>query len=219
MNLSPEIFGPCTMRAVSWNTWKKQDDLFTTQTITRLYHIGHDTYFKQMLASTNTRLQRAKLRYVTYVRAAPRWKPLQLSFLLDKRLVLSPTNLNLTVPDPLPFQEPIQKKIKQMQRRMVVHTNDDCREKTTQSLSNLGTGSYGGQHRVNEFPHKSSDVLLELFLQIGTPNLIESCQYPRPRQNFFISNCRKLRVISQHFFSHCSTRGNEDPCLIFWRRQ
>ena len=33
MNRSPEVTGPRTMRAVSWNTWKKQDDLYTTQTI------------------------------------------------------------------------------------------------------------------------------------------------------------------------------------------
>jgi len=56
MNFSLEETGPRTMRAVSWNTWEKQDDFFPTQTIPKLYHFGHDTYFKQMLASTKTSL-------------------------------------------------------------------------------------------------------------------------------------------------------------------
>ena len=108
VNLSPEVTGPRTMGAVSWNTCIKQDDSPANQTIRRLHHIRHDTYFKQMLASTKTSLQRAKRQDVTYVRAAPRWKPLQLSLVLHKGLVLSPTSLNPTASDPPPFQTPIQ---------------------------------------------------------------------------------------------------------------
>ena len=84
MNFSLEVTGPRTMRDFSWNTWEKQDNSCTTQTITRLYHIGHDRNFKKMLASTETSLQRAKQQDVSYVMAAPRWRLLQLSLLLVK---------------------------------------------------------------------------------------------------------------------------------------
>ena len=72
INFLPEVSGPRRMREGSWNTWEKQDNSLTTQTITRFYHIGQDTYFKQMLASPKTSLQRAKRQDVTYVGAAPR---------------------------------------------------------------------------------------------------------------------------------------------------
>ena len=100
------------MRAVSWNTLEKQNISLTTQTITRLYHTGHDTYFKQMLARTKTNLQRVKRQDVTYIRAAPPWRQLRLLLLLDKRLVLSPTSLNPIAFDPPRFQNPIQQKTK-----------------------------------------------------------------------------------------------------------
>ena len=58
-NFSPEVTGPRTIRAVSWKTykkmtyfWLKQSPGFTT--------CGHDTYFKQILTSTKTKLRRAK---------------------------------------------------------------------------------------------------------------------------------------------------------------
>ena len=88
-----------------------------------------------------------------------------------------------------------------MQRRIVVTASDYCRAKTTQSLSNNGTGNYGGQHRVGEILQKSTDVWLELSLQIGTPNLFESCQHPRPRQKLLTGNWGKSRVICQHVLS------------------
>ena len=179
-NLSSEVTGPRTMSAVSWNTLGKQDEKFLTQTIPRPYHIGHNTYNKQMLASTKTSLQGAKRQDVTYVRAAPRWRPFQLSLLLDKGLVLRPTCLNFSALDPPPFLKSIQQKTKQMQRRVSGLANDDRGAKNI-VLVEFRTGSYGGQHRVREFLQKSTGVSSELSLQIGTPNLIESCQYPRPR--------------------------------------
>ena len=42
MNFSSEVTGLRTKRAVSWNTWKKQDNSLTTRTIERLYLIGHN---------------------------------------------------------------------------------------------------------------------------------------------------------------------------------
>ena len=180
----------------------------------RLYHVGHDTYYKQMLVSTKTSPQRAKRQEVTYVRAAPRWKPIRLSLLLNQGLVFSPTSLNIIAFDPPPFQKPIQQKTKQMQRRVVVPANDDCRVKTTQSMCNHGTGSYGGQHRVHEFLLKSTGVPLELPLQIRTPNL-----HRHSDKNSSSANGGNFKWCASTYCSHCSTGGNEDPCLIFWRRQ
>ena len=50
---------------------KKQIKVFQL-TIMKLYHIGHDTYFKQMLTSTEASLRTAERQDITYVRAAPR---------------------------------------------------------------------------------------------------------------------------------------------------
>ena len=85
-----------------------------------------------------------------------------------------------------------------MQRRMIVSANDDFRAEATQTLSNLGTGSYGWQHSVSELLEKTTSVSLELFFQEGTPNLIESCHHPRPRQELFIGKRRKFSVVWQH---------------------
>ena len=110
MNRPPQVNDPRTIRAVSWKTWKKQRQYFATVTITQLYHIGHDTYFKQMLTSTETSLRGAKRQDVTYVRAAPRRRPLQLSLLLNEGLVFTPANLDLTALAPSMIQETIEKK-------------------------------------------------------------------------------------------------------------
>ena len=76
-------------------------------------------------------------------------------------------------------------------RRMIVLSNDDRWAETTQSLSNFGTGSYGGQHRGSEHLQKSTGVSLKLLCQIGAPKLVESRQYSCPGQKLSIGNSRK----------------------------
>ena len=66
------------------------------------YNIGHDTYFKQIAARTETRLLRAKRLEVPYVREIPQSRRLELPQILHKILIFSPTHLNLTVLQP-PF--------------------------------------------------------------------------------------------------------------------
>ena len=219
MNLSQEVTGPRTMRAVSWSTWEKQDVSFLIQTITRLYQIRHDTFFKQLLASTETSLPRAKLQDIAYVRAAFRWRPLHLSLILDKTLVFIPTSLNLTAFDPPPFRKSIQEMIQQMQQRVVVSTNDVGRAKTTISLSNFGTSSYGGQHRVREFFQKSTGVSLQLSFKYKLPILLKAANTRVPDKKSLSAIGGNFDWLASRFCSHCSTRGNEDACLIFWRRQ
>ena len=195
----PEVTGLRTIRAVSWNTWEKQDDLLTTQTIARFYNIGDDTHFKQILASTKTSLQRAKPQDVTYVRAAPRWRPLQLcrcSWTKDWHSARQASiSLHLILPH---SKKPIQQKTKQMHGRVFFPANDDCAAKTTQSLSNLGTNSYCGQHRVREFLQDSKGVSPELSLQIRSLNLLESCQYLSPRQKLLSGHWRNFWMFCQH---------------------
>ena len=152
MNRPPQVTGPRTIRAVSWKTWKTRS-VFSNITITELYHIGHDTYFKQMLTSTETSLRGTKLQDITYVRAAPRRRPLQLSLrssCLNKGLVFRPASLDLTALDPSMIQKTIEQKTQQMQRRMIVSSDDDRRTETAQPLSNLRPGSHSRQHGSRE---------------------------------------------------------------------
>ena len=78
---------------------KKQINVLQITTV-KLWHIGHDTYFKQMLPSTEASLRTAERQDITYVRAAPRWRPLQLSLLLNEGLLFRPATLDLIAVDP-----------------------------------------------------------------------------------------------------------------------
>ena len=191
MNFSPEVTGPRTSRTVSWKTYKNTKTYFWLKQSSSLTTFGHDTYFKQMMTSMKTSLRRAKRQDITYVRAAPRRRPLQLSLLLDKGLVFRPTGLDLTTFYPPTFQKSIQQKTQRVQRRMIVPSNDDRRAETTHSLSNFGTGSCGGQHRGSELLRKSTGVSLKLLFQIGGPSLVESRQKLCPAQKLSIGNSRK----------------------------
>ena len=84
-----------------------------------------------MLTSMKTSLREAKGQDITYVRVAPRRKPLRQSLLLDKGLVFNPRGLDLTALHPPTFQKPIQQQTQQMQRRMIVPANDNRRAETT----------------------------------------------------------------------------------------
>ena len=119
MNCPPQVTGPRTMIAVSWKTWKTRS-IFPNVTITQLYHIGHDTHFKQKLTGTETSLPGAKRQDITSVRAAPRRRPLQLSLLLNVGLVFRPASLDLTALDPSTIQKTIEEKTQQIQWRMIV---------------------------------------------------------------------------------------------------
>ena len=109
----------------------EQDQNLSKTTIVKLSHTGHDTYFKQMLTRTETSLQTAERQDITYVRAAPRWRPLQLSLLLDERLVFRPASLDLTALDPSALQKTIEQLTQQMQWCMVISSDDDRRTETT----------------------------------------------------------------------------------------
>ena len=78
---------------------KKKISVFQI-TIVKLHHIGHDTYFIQILTSTETSLRTAERQEISYVRAAPRRRPLQPSLLLNEGLVFRPASLDLTALDP-----------------------------------------------------------------------------------------------------------------------
>ena len=75
-----------------------------------------------MLTGTETSLRGAKRQDITYVRAAPRRRPLQLSLLLNEGLVFRPASLNLTALDPSTIQKTIEHETQQMQWRMIAPT-------------------------------------------------------------------------------------------------
>ena len=107
---------PRITSVVNWNTWKTQLHermrQFTGAGTTSLF--GYDTYFIQVPTSAKTSLSRTERQDVTYVRAAPRGRPLQLPLLSHKGLVLSPTRLNLAPPSPTLLQQPIQELVEKL---------------------------------------------------------------------------------------------------------
>ena len=111
---------------------------------------GYHTYFIQVPTSAKTSLSRTERQDVTYVRAAPRGRPLQLPLFLHKGLVLSPTRLNFAPPGSTLLQQPIQELDEELQRSNIVPTNHNRRAKTTQTLSDDRACSNGGQNTIHE---------------------------------------------------------------------
>ena len=74
--------------------------------------IGYDTYFILVPMSAKTSLRRTERQDVTYVRAAPRGRLLQLPLFLHKGLVLSPARLKLAPLGPTLLQQPIKSLLK-----------------------------------------------------------------------------------------------------------
>ena len=96
-----------------------------------------------------------------------------------------------------------------MKWRVVVPANDNCRAKTTQPLSDIGTSNYGGEHRVSRWNSH----------QVRTPNHVERCQHMPPDKNSSSEIGGNLEWFASKYCSHCSTSGNEDLCLFFWTKQ
>ena len=119
-----------------------------------------------MLTSTETSLRGTKRQDITYVRAAPRRRPLQLSLLLNKGLVFRPASLDLTAFHPSMIQKTIEQKTLQMQWRMIVSSDDYRWTETAQPLSNLRPGSHSRQHGSRELFQKPTGVTLEFSSQI-----------------------------------------------------
>ena len=88
-----------------------------------------------MLLGTETSLRTAERQDITYVRAAPRRRPLQLSLLLNEGLVLGPASLDLAALQPSTLLKSIEQETQQ--RRMFVTSNDNRRTKTAQAWSNF----------------------------------------------------------------------------------
>ena len=153
-----------------------------------------------MLPGTETSLRTAERQDITYIRAAPRRRPLQLSLLLNEGLVLGPASLDLAALHPSTLQKTIEQETQHMQGRMFVTTNDNRRTKTAQALSNFGAGSHSRQHRRRKLLQELTGIALKLPLQVRTPDLVESDQHPCPGQKLPIRNWSKLGMIRQHIF-------------------
>ena len=110
------VENPRITSVVNWNTWKTQMHermrQLTGVEATSLF--GYDTYFIQVPTSAKTSLRRTEWQDVTYVRAAPRGRPLQLPLHLHKWLVRSPARLNLATFGPTLLQQPIQEFVQEL---------------------------------------------------------------------------------------------------------
>ena len=92
---------------------------------------GYNTYFIQVPTIATTSLSRTERQDVTYVRAAPRGRPLQLPLFLHKGLVLSPARLNLVPLGPALLQQPIHEFVKNLNKSNVVPNNHNRRTEAT----------------------------------------------------------------------------------------
>ena len=152
VNSPPSVGHPRITSVVNWNTWNTEPPRRMRQFKggKATFLIGYDTYFIQMPTSAKTSLCRTEWQDITYVRAAPRGRPLQLPLFLHKRLVLSPGRLNLATPGPILLQQPIQEFVEKLKRSNLVPTNHNCRTELTQTLSNDGAWSNGWQDTIDK---------------------------------------------------------------------
>ena len=103
-----------------------------------------------MPTSAKTGLCRKKWQDVTYVRAAPRGRPLQLPLFLHKGLVLSPARLKFAPPGPTLLQKTIQELVKKLERSHVIPINHNCRVEAAQTLIYDGSRSNGWQDTIHK---------------------------------------------------------------------
>ena len=107
---------PRITSVVNWNTWNTEPHRRMRQYkgVQATSQTGYYTYFIQVPTSAKTSLSRTERQDVTYVRAAPRGRPLQLPLFLHKKLVLSSARLNLSPPGPTLLQQPIQELVEKL---------------------------------------------------------------------------------------------------------
>ena len=110
VKVSHGVEDPRITSVVNWITWNTEPH----RRMRQYKGTGYDTYFIQVPTSAETSLCRKEWQDVTYVRAAPRGRPLQLPLFLHKRLVLSPTRLNFAPLGPTLLQQPIQELVEKL---------------------------------------------------------------------------------------------------------
>ena len=127
------VVDPSITSVVNWKTWNREPHrrMRSNKGVEATSLFGYDTYFLQVSTSAETSLCRTERQDVTYVRAAPRGRPLQLPLFLHKGLVLSPARLCLTLPCPTFLQQPIQEFVEELYRRNIFPTNHNCRTEAT----------------------------------------------------------------------------------------
>ena len=128
------------------------------------YLIGRDTYFIQVPTSAETSLCRTEWQEVTYVRADPRGRPLQLPLFLHKGLVLGLARLNFAPLGPTLLQKAIQELVKKMERSDVIPTNNNFRAEAAQTLSNDGSRSHGWQDTIHKLLEKATGITTKFCL-------------------------------------------------------
>ena len=197
VNPSPFAGGPRSTSAVNSKTWNTEPHRRMRQFkgVQATCLIGDNTYFIQVPTSSKSSLYRTNWQDVTYVRAAPRGRPLQLPLFLHKGLVLSPARLNLAPLGPTLLQQPIQEFVAKLERSNIVPTNHNCRTEATQAVYNDGSRSNGWQDTIEKIFHKPTGITAKFFLQILATNFVQRSHHTGISQKVLLINWWETRMI------------------------
>ena len=86
-----------------------------------------------------------------------------------------------------------------MKRRVVVSANDNCRAKTTQSLSNFGLSCYGGEHRVRELLRMSTVTRRNCLFKYELPILLKAANTRLAGKKIHCKLVETLSHLPAHF--------------------
>ena len=202
VNSSPSAGAPRITSAVNSKTWNTEPHrrMIQFEGVQATCLIGYNTYFIQVPTSAKTSLCRTEWQDVTYVRAAPLGRPLQLPLFIHKGLVLSLARLNLTPLGPTLLQQPIQEFVEKFERSDVIPTNNNCRAEAAQALSNDESGSDGWQDTIDKIFQKATGITAKFFLQILATNSVQCSHHTGISQKVFLINCWETRMIWHKVF-------------------
>ena len=99
-----------------------------------------------------------------------------------------------------------------MKRPVVVPANDKCRANTTQSLFDIETSNYSGEHRVCQFFQNSTSFPSEPLFKYELSILLRAANTGVPDKNS-IRNWRKLGVICLHILFPLLHKRQRRPLL------
>ena len=180
---------------------------------------GYDTCFIQVPTSAKTNLSRTERQDVTYVRAAPRGRALQLPLFLNKDWY-SARHASTSLPLVQPFSSNPSKSLL----------------KSFNGATSSPPTTIAGQKQLNPCPMTERAATVERtqfkkssrnrrasrrnsLCRYWLPTLPNAAITRVPSRNFLSSIGAKREQLGTTYASHCSTRGKDDAFFIFCSRQ